>query len=425
MSIPRVPLAGVRVLDLTQGEAGPYASMHLGDLGAEVLKIEPPWSDWARNLAPPSIGKDSALFWGLNRNKKSIAINLQKPEGKQIALRLAETVDIFLESFRPGVIERLGLGYDVVSHRNPPIIFCSLSTFGQSGPIAQKPASELEVQGITGLLRFQGRVGQDPIRVGCGFASATAALYAVIGIISALVYRTRTGKGQKVSCSVLAAMVATQNQYFLSDNDPDVMTPTFPVQHLQPQATGYRTRDLPIHFTFWRDPERNWRKFCHAVGLRHLTEDPQYQTLAQREERAAELRTIYEEAFGASSSKDLLTVLEDCDAVCSVEHTYETLFQDPQAIQNGMLAELNHRELGKVKAVGLPWKFAKTPGKVSLPAPALGEHTQEVLENLGYSGSEISRMEKAGIVKCDDLSPEKYPNTGVPAAGLDMVLGGS
>src|SRR5262245_56527498 len=219
------PLEKHLILDMTMGDSGPFCTMQLGDGGAEVIKVEPLTGDWARNLGPPFVNGTSGFFMGLNRNKKSLAIDYGAAAGREVIRRLAMRADVFVESFRPGVIDELELGYDALSEINPRLVYCSISAFDQQGPYTRKEATDLVVQGIAGIQRFVGVIGQEPVKFGTNYAGVVADMYAMQAIVAALFARRRTGQGQKVETSMLRAMIATQTNYFTADSDPDQRTP--------------------------------------------------------------------------------------------------------------------------------------------------------------------------------------------------------
>jgi len=383
------PLDGFMVVDLTQGESGPTCGMLLGDAGADVIKVEPLEGDWARQLGPPFVDGDSGFFMGLNRNKRSIALDMNHPQGREVILKLAEKADVFIESFRPGLIDQMGLGYETLNRINPKLIFCSISPYDQTGPYAQKAASDLVLQGIAGFHRFHGVIGQDPIKIGFNFASVVADHYACQAIVAAVFWRYRSGLGQKVETSMIRAMLLSEHNHITSDSDPDEATANtgFNISHLAPPNTGVMTKDIPITFGFTRTRDKDaWEKFCRSVGMsEEVINDPRFNTEEKRRANDELLKPYYEEAFKDKPAAEVLKLLDAVDAVCAPMHNYETLFKDPYVEAQEMKLEMNHATAGKMNTFGLAWKLTGSPGSVRLAPPKIGQHTLEILSSLGYS----------------------------------------
>ncbi len=397
------PLEGFTVLDLTQGESGPSCGMLLGDAGADVIKVEPLEGDWARQLGPPFVDGDSGFFIGLNRNKRSIALELANPQGKEILLKLIAKADVFIESFRPGVIGEMGFGYEHLNRVNPRLVFCSISPYDQTGPYAQRPASDLVLQGMAGYHRFHGVVGEEPIRLGFNFAGVVADYYACQAIVAAILWRYRSGLGQKVETSMLRAMIASQHNQLISDSDPDKETANtgFNVSHLLPPNTGYKTKDIPILFSFTRTGQKDaWERFCRSAGVpEEIISDPRFSTEEKRRASEAQLRPYYEEAFKNKTAAEVMRLLDAVDAVCAPVHNYDTLFTDPNILAEEMKLEMNHATAGKMDTFGLAWKLTKTPGSVRLAPPKLGQHTLEILSSVGYSAEAAKELVAKRIVR--------------------------
>jgi len=393
------PLEGFIALDLAQGESGPLCGMLLGDAGADVIKVEPLEGDWARELGPPFVDGDSGFFMGINRNKRSIALELTDPRGKDILLRLVQKADIFTESFRPGVIDEMGFGYEALSRINPRLVFCSISPYDQTGPYAQKAASDLVLQGMAGFHRFHGAVGKDPIKVGFNFGAAVTDYYACQAIAAAIFWRYRSGVGQKVETSMLRGLLATEHNQIISDSDPDENANTgFNVGHLQPPNTGLKTKDGYILLGFSQSGD--WEKFCRSVGMPEgVINDPRFNTEGKRRANEEQLKHYYEEAFKDKTSEEVLRLLEEADAICAPMHNYDTLFADLNILAEEMLLEMNHPTAGKMNTFGLAWKLPKTPGSVRLAPPKLGQHTFEILTSLGYSSVAAQELIARRIVR--------------------------
>ena len=384
-------LEGIRVLDLSIGQMGPAATALLADFGAEVIKIESRQGDPGRGVELQPDGR-SAFFLTHNRGKKSIALNLRHPEGREAVLRLAERSDVFVQSWTPGTVKRLGLDYDVVRQRSPDIIYASASGFGPRGPRAHLPAMDMVAQGAGGLMMANaGPDAGDPIPVGPTIADQTGAFQLAAGILLALFHRQRTGQGQKVDASLLGGMVALQGWHIAHY----LMTGRMALMSSQ------RTQRSPL-FTFYRasdgwftiaiiDP-RQWPELCRIAGMPELTDDPRFAETQARNERAAELIRILDERFAGDSRDHWLRLLEGAEIPCGPVQTYEELASDEQVLANGYIVQA-----AAGRAPGLPVQLSETPGEVR-PAPELGQHTEEVLEELAYSWEEIGRLRESRTI---------------------------
>ncbi len=390
------PLNDIRVLDLTRVLAGPYATMVLRDLGAEVIKIERPLvGDEARGVGPFKDGV-SLYFMSINRGKKSVTLNLRTERGKQIFIELMEKSDVLIENFRPGTMERLGLDYDRLKAYHPQIIYAACSGFGQTGPYATRGAYDMIIQGMGGIMSITGEPGRTPVRVGASIADITAALFTVVGILSALHHREKTGEGQFIDVAMLdcqAAILENAIARYLS-------THTIP----QPLGTrhasftpfeSFETQDGYVVLAIGND--ELWAKFCNAVGQRQLIDDGRFKTNALRTEHYDELRPILTNIMKERSTSQWIADMEEVGVPCGPINTVDKVIEEPQIRAREMIVEVEHATAGKIQMAGIPIKLSATPGRVDAPAPDLGEHTDEVLaELLGLSGEEIGglRMEK-------------------------------
>lgn len=400
------PLPGIKVLDFSQGHGGPYCTMHLGDAGAEVIKVEPLEGDWARKLGPPFVGGESAYFLGLNRNKKSVTIDLEKPDGARIALELAKRCDVVVENFDPGLADRLGIGSEVVLRINPRVVYCSISALDSEGPEKDVPGTELTLQGRGGVMRTSDPDGNPAIRFGEDALSSVTGNYATQAIVAALFHRSRGGQGQHVQVSMLRSSMHLQSSTFTFDCSPDGGLDD-PRRRFTEGAggptPGYRTKDLPIGFAFpfmlaGYPADERWKEFCHRVGLSQITEDPRFADRFGRETNEPELRPYYEEAFKDKGSAELLGILEELGALCSPYNDFPSLFSHPQVLENDMVLEFEHPTAGRLKTVGFPSVLSESPKEIRLAPPLLGQHTQEVLADLGHSASEIQALVRQRVV---------------------------
>ena len=384
-------LARLRVVDLSQGVPGPLCAMQLGDLGADVIKIEPPDGDWLRQT-PPFQSGEGALFLQLNRNKRGVAVDLKTATGLEFAKRLIATADVVVEGYRPGVMQRLGLDYESVSASNPRLIYCSISGNGSSGPLAQAPATELDVQATVGANRHLGRPGDPPQRFGYDQGSVAAGMAGVQGILASLLWRDRTGEGQHVETSLLAAYVAVLQCAFAAErSDFDL---------------AYRSRGLPAAPNYgWptadgralmgiREYDKGWVPLIKAFGLDALLVDPRFASEATLNAHLPELREQLEPKLGEMRWDDARQIVEDqIGADFARMQDLAEVAEGPQVDALGMLPTLaGHARVGGFRTIGLPWAFDTERASLRMPPPLLGEHTRAVAQELGYSDLELDHM---------------------------------
>ena len=396
------PLARIRVLDLTEGDGAPFCAMQLGDAGADVVKVESLDGDWARHLGPPFDDADGPLFMGMNRNKRSIALDLERAEGRAIVHDLAAGADILIESFpKAADSSRLGLDYETLSAANRGLIYCDLSLLERRGPNADKPATDLIVQGLSGLTRFAGERGKEPVRFGSNYAGVTASMYAVQAILAALYWRRQSGEGQYVETSYLRAMIATQQNYLTAFSDPDEISGNFYNAHLEPPAHGMSTKDRPVAFTlsYSRNPDALWMLLERTGVVEEVRADPRF---ADRQIGAEDLPAVtpyIERAFLNHGSEELLQILDELGVMCAPVHDYDSMFHDEGILEQDMLLTLEHPTRGEFRTGGLPWKLTDTPGSVRLAPPTLGEHSDAVLAEIGYDGQRIAALRADGVIR--------------------------
>ncbi len=392
------PLEGIKVLDLSRILAGPFCSMILADLGAEVIKVEEPRKgDETRSWGPPFIGKESAYYLSINRNKKSIAIDLRQDEGREIVYQLARRSDVALENFRPGVAEKLGVDYPSLRAVNPRIIYCSISGFGQEGPYRGLPAYDIILQGMGGLMGITGEPGGRPVKVGVAISDLAAGLQAAIGLLAALLKRERDGTGQSLDISMLDAQIfllATMiPAYFATGVVPG------PMGSAHPSIVPYQAFPTKDGFiTIAVTNEKFWQAFCRALGRPELAGDPRFQTNARRVEHRGELLPILEEVLATRTGDEWIRILREEGIPCGPILTFDRLFQDPQVQAREMIKTLDHERAGPVTVVGTPFKLSLTPGRLSSPPPVLGQHTEEILTSLGYDSETILALRRKGVI---------------------------
>ncbi len=397
MSAPRSPLSGVTVLDLSRILAGPYCTMVLGDLGAEVLKVEPPDGDDSRGWGPPFVEGESAYFLAVNRNKKSVCINLKRASGRDLLHRLAGKADVLVENFRPGTLDRLGFSYETIRLARPEIIYCSISGYGHSGPLRQRPGYDAVMQGEGGWMSLTGELDGPPLKVGASLADIFAGTMAAQGILAALHQRATTGKGQKVDValfdSVLATLCYQAQGYLLTGEVPERLGNRHP--SLSPYET-FQTADGYVIVGVGNDSL--WRSFCRAVGMPDL-DDPRFKSNALRVENYVELKKLLVPMFRSGSTQHWLDILEPAAIPVGRVRSVPEALSNPQVADRQMLIEVEHPTVGRMRMTGNPIKMSGLPDGPSLPPPLLGQHTEEVLtEKLNLSSEEIEALREEGAL---------------------------
>lgn len=392
------PLAGIKVLDLTRVLAGPFCTMILADMGADVIKIEQPGKgDDTRAFGPPFEKGESAYFLSINRNKKSITLDMKSDNGKEIIRRLIQRSDILVENFRPGALKKLGFDYETVSKINPRLVYASVSGFGQTGPWSAKSGYDLAIQGLGGIMSLTGDAGGPPYKVGVSQADLTAGLYALQGILLALYAREKTGRGQLVDVGMFDCQIALLSFqagiYFMTGVSPARKGNQHPT--ICPYET-FKARDRYITVAVGND--RLWQKFCALLGLEKLRDHPDYSTNPSRVQHRDRLFPIIQEEIGKRESAHWLKLFEEGGIPSGPILSVEEALTQPQTLAREMVATVDHRTLGNIKQTGIPIKLSETPGEIKNPPPCLGEHTDAVLESLGYSGADIQAMRASGVI---------------------------
>ncbi len=391
-------LDDVTVLDLSHALAGPFATTILADFGARVIKIESPSGDIARGWGPPFYGEDSAYFVTLHRNKRSVVLDLKHPEGRELFFRLAERADVVLENFRVGTVEKLGIGYERVRERNPRIVYCSVSGFGQDGPYRDRAAMDLIVQAESGMMSLTGEAGGRPVRCGVSIADEMAGVNATLGVLMALHARERTGRGQFVDVSML------EGQLGLLDHTLGIYLANRVM--LEPMGTAYqtivpyqtfRTRTEDIAIAVGSDAL--WRAFCPLLGIEELVDDPRYATNRARTANRDTLVPRLQEVFLTKSYAEWEALFLPAGVPVGAINRFDRVVAHPQVAARGVLVEVEHPTAGKVQVIAPFFRLSDTPGGVTAPAPRLGEHTDEVLrDRLGLAATEIDRLRRAGAL---------------------------
>ena len=394
------PLEGVRVLDLTWVLAGPFASMVLCDLGADVIKVErPPIGDVARMTAP-LVNGESCYFLSVNRGKRSIAVDLKNEAGRDLFLRLVERVDVMMENFTPGTMEALGLGYDVLCQRNPRLIYAATSGFGQTGPDRLRPALDIIAQGMGGIMSITGEPGGPPVRPGISLGDIAAGLFTAIGVLAALHERERSGRGQMIDVAMLDCQISILEnafaRYFATGQVPE------PIGTRHPVATPFQafpTRDGYIVLALSWGVENQWELFCATIGRADLIDDPRFDTGPLRTEHHAELEPILIEAMKKKTTAEWVRELDAIGLPCGPLNNIAQAAALPQVKAREMLVEVEHPRVGRFPLPNTPVKLSRTPGGVRGPSPDLGQHTDDVLrELLGLPDAELGRLREAGAI---------------------------
>ena len=392
------PLDGIKVLDLTRVLAGPYATMLLGDLGAEVIKIEQPGTgDESRNFGPFKNGF-SLYFMSVNRGKRSITLNLKSERGQTIFKQLLAHTDIVVENFRPGTMKKLGLDYDTLKPEHPSLIYAACSGFGQTGPYAQQGAYDMIIQGMGGIISITGEPEGPPVRVGTSISDITAALFTTIGVLSALHHRNQTRKGQFVDVAMLDSLVAVLEnavvRYFATGEAPK------PIGARHPAITPFEAfASADGHVIIALGNDTLWAKFCEHVNRQDLISDKRFQTNADRTENHAELFPILSDIMSKRATDDWIDALGEIGVPCGPINAMDKVVSHPQVQARKMITRVVHQITGTVEVPGVPIKLSDTPGNVDAPAPSLGEHTTEVLTDvLKMSSDEVKSLRQNGVI---------------------------
>ena len=378
----RSALQGIRVLDFSHALAGPYCTLLLSDYGAEIYKLEAAGAgDMGRGWGPPFAGGIASVFLGLNRGKRGISIDLKHPEGLDLCLRLIDRMDVLVENFRPGAMDRLGLGYDAVHRRNASLVYCSISGYGQNGPSRDEAAMDLVVQSSSGLLSITGTKEGESVRCGYGVTDVTAGLFAVIGILLALRARESTGRGQFIDVSMLDSMISTMSSNYMSFLGSDIVPQ--PMGTAFPTVVPYRvfqTRDRALAIAV--GSEKLWMAFCRALERPDLESHPDYASNAARIRNRDSLEELLAGIFLQRPVAEWLDRLQSAGIPCSLVRNFQEVAEHPQSAVREMFPVMDHPAAGRHRVTGTPLKLSGTPGHPTSPAPLLGEHTRCTLREL-------------------------------------------
>jgi formyl-CoA transferase len=386
------------VLDLTQIMAGPFCTMVLADMGADVIKVEKPnGGDDNRRMGPPFIKDWSAGFLALNRNKRSLAADLRNEAGQAMFKRLVEGADAVVENFRPGVMDRLGLGYETLAAIKPSLIYCSVSGYGNTGPDATKGGFDLVAQGVSGLMSITGHPGMPPAKVGVPITDISAGLLSASGILCAYIHSLKTGQGQQVDTSLMEAGIAytvwESSVYFAGGEIPG---PLGSAHRVSAPYQALRTSDGYLNIGAATQP--TWEQLCRAIDLEVLIDDPRFLLPGDRKAHEDELAALLEETFTADTTSNWLKMLEDAGVVAGPIYNMDQVYKNPQVLARKMLVDLEDPDLGTIHNIGIPVKLSATPGQIRTRAPMLGEHSSEVLLERGFSQAEVDDLVSAEVV---------------------------
>lgn len=384
-------LSGLRVLDLTRVLSGPFATMTLADLGADVVKVEQPGSgDDTRHWGPPFQGDQAAYFLAVNRNKRSLALDLKSSEGRALVRRLARQADVLVENFRPGTAARLGFGYEEVSSDNPRIVYASISGYGQTGPDAERPGYDAIAQARSGLMSVTGEPDGPPVRVGVSATDLTAGMWALVGILAALHERTRSGRGQWVDISLLDGQVSwltyVASGYFASGDLPQRYGSAHPT--IAPYQ-AFATADGHLMLAVGNDGI--WQRFASAAGLAHLLSDERFTTNPSRVRHRAQLVPLVAAALATRTSSDWQRILDAAGVPAGPISSIDEVVADPQVVARQMVVQADHPTAGTVRMMACPLHMSATPPSVRLPPPLLGEHNQQVLAGIWGAAAEAGQ----------------------------------
>lgn len=394
------PLNGIRVLDLTRIIAGPYCSMVMGDLGAEIIKIEQPQiGDESRAWGPPWVAeKVSAYFISINRNKKSLTLNFKHPQGIEIFKKLIAKTDVVLENFRPSTMEELGIGYEILKNINPGLIYCDITGYGTDGPYRDKPGVDVIVSAIGGLMSITGPPDGEPVKIGVPLIDVLTGLYSFGAIAAALFLRQKTGYGQRISINLLAMQIASLinigSNYLIGGIIPRRWGSAHP--NITPYE-AHRAKD--DYLIFGVINERMWKSFCQLLGMEELQDDPRFADNSRRLQNRQALMKIIDRKLAEKTVDEWIPLFDQAGIPCGPINNFDRVFTDPQVRHLGLVQEVEHPLYGKVKVVGPPVSFSASKIGISAPPPLLGEHNEEILTSLlGYSPEEVARFKEQEII---------------------------
>ena len=402
-----MPLEGIRVLDLTRALSGPFCTMMLADMGAEVIKVEPPAGDETRLWGPPFIGEVSTYFLSVNRNKKSIAIDLKEKEGVRILKRIVASSQVFVENYRPGTTEKLGIDYNALRRINRDLVYCSISAFGQTGPSRLIPGYDIITFAASGMMSITGEPGRPPVKVGVPISDICSGMYGAYAILGAL-YRLNSGKstrgsrsasrGEYIDVSMLEGQISwlthQASAYFATGENPG------PLGSMHPSIAPYQAfkGSDSEYFVVGVANEQLWIKFCDALGLGSIKKDERFSSNALRVEYRVELVEALSNFFSSKTAAEWVETISAGGVPCGPINKLSKVFEDPQVVARKMVLECNHPEAGKIKQLAVPYHFGSKEFTIRSPPPTLGEHTDTILSESGYSKSKIKSLRDSSVI---------------------------
>jgi len=400
------PLEGLKVIELAHIMSGPSCGLLLADMGADVIKVEKvPGGDDTRRYVPPELDGESAAFLMMNRNKRGIALNLKLEAGKEVLRRLVAGADVLTENYRAGTMEKLGLGYEELRRINPRLIYCAISGFGRTGPLAGKGGFDLVAQGMSGLMSITGEPGQEPVKCGSPVTDIGAGMLAALGIVAACVHRSRTGEGQLVDTSLFeAGVMQTYWHSAIALATGKSPGPLGSAHLLTAPYQAFPTRDGWINIGAAN--QANWERLLAVLEAPELAQDPRFADNAGRMRHREALVSALTPHLERRTTADWVAVLDRAGLPVGPVLSITEMLEHPQTLARGMVVETDHPRVGKTRSLGLPIKFSATPGGPVRPAPVLGQHTREVLREIGYSDVEIAALEREGAI----VSPAAAPH---------------
>lgn len=392
------PLDDIFVVDLSRVLSGPICTMLLADMGAEVIKVEPPpLGDDSRQWGPPFVGGISTYFLSVNRNKKSLGLNLKTEDGRRILWKLIERADVLIENFRPGVLEKIGFGWNAVAKVNPRTVYCSISGYGQTGPDRKKPGYDVIAQAESGIMDLTGYPELPPLKVGASIADVIAGLYAVQGILLALMARQKTGKGQFVDIALLDSMVSALTYqaliYLTTGHSPQRMGSRHP--SIVPYES-FQTKDGLVNIGVTNS--KQWIAFCRVLGFPEIAADPRFESMKDRLAHYDELKPVIDRALSSMTRAEVLSRMSEVGIPAGSINSVAEILEDPQIHARQMVVELTHPEYGPLRLLGIPIKLSQTPGDVGTAPPRFGEHNRELLRELGYTDTDIEMLIQSDAV---------------------------
>lgn len=399
-AVPELPLEGYRVIDLSRILAGPFCTMVLGDQGADVIKIErPDTGDDTRTWGPPFAGGESAYYLCCNRNKRSVVLDLKKPEGVALVRELAKTADVFIENFTPGLTKKFGLDYDTMREINPRLVYASITAYGQDGPYKHRPGYDMVLSAVGGLMHITGERDGPPCKVGVAITDVLTGIYTAGAITSALLWRERSGKGQYIDASLLDSQVSglanIASNYLVAGKEATRWGTAH--ESIIPYQV-FNTKDRPIAIAAAN--QKLWTSFCLALGKWDWVDDPRFESNPKRVENRDVLLPLIQEELLQKTCDEWMEILVEAAVPCGPVNDMAHLFADPQVQHRNMIAEVPHPTIGTVRLTGIPIKYSDTPGSVRRHPPLLGEHTDEVLsEVLGYSEEKIAGLKQQEVIE--------------------------